>query len=153
MAKKFDPRLGEQTAEEFEQAGRDDRHGLINTRAAAQLLMGAYGVGEITDEQYKTAVEEFVRLNPRAKFDLNAHFARVKKKRDEFRRSKQKSKSLARELPVGQQVLIVDDEVDSAGWRVLFDCVLGGRVLYGAQCRRGGELGGQGERTYRSCAP
>ena len=91
--------------------------------------MGAYGVGDITDEQYKTAIEELVRLNPGAAFDLDGHFARIKKPREEFRKSKQKSKPLPRYLPAGEQVLVVDDEVDTAGWRVLFDCVLGRRVL------------------------
>jgi CheY-like chemotaxis protein len=90
---------------------RDAVHSLRGKRAAARILMGACLTGDIDKEK---AVKAFVQMGGDAE---RVHELAPRKRRDN---TLQWSKSTA-----GVKILFVDDEYESAGWKVVLDSLFG----------------------------
>lgn len=119
--------LADAEIKEYEKMAAEERHRLVNARAAARLLMGAFGAGDITANGYRVALETLGKLE-HVNFDLKRHVAIAEGIRPKSSRSK--SKHLADFIPSQSRVLVVDDQGESSGWTAFFDAVFGNKVSY-----------------------
>jgi CheY-like chemotaxis protein len=106
---------------EFEQVASAQRHALRNTLAASRLLTGAYALWEIDDSAYRRAFTQLKKIDAVA-IDLNDHFDAMREHRPH--RPKGGATPLARQFK-SSPCLVVDDQLETAGWRATFEAILG----------------------------
>jgi CheY-like chemotaxis protein len=109
----------------YEDMAAKERHKFINARAATRLLLGAYGIGDITQASYRSAVQHLDQAEPN-RINVDEHIATVLK----HPHVGSKPKPLADYIGDKAEVLIVDDEALTAGWKAFFDAIFPGKASY-----------------------
>jgi len=120
--------LQREALDEFENLARAHRHSLRNTLAASRLLIGAYASWEVDEQTYRTAFEVLKRRDAAA-IDVEDHIVAMRELRPAA--PKDGTRPLM-ETFSDHPCLVVDDQLDEAGWRAVMTAILGQNTRFEA---------------------
>jgi len=109
----------------FESLSVELRHQFKNHMAAVRILLGAIGTGDIEKDE---AFEVLATLSEKEKAILDDPIIDFMLEVESLGIPKGKDKPL-KELIVGKKIVLIDDEVESAGWQSCLGAILG-KTLY-----------------------
>lgn len=109
------------------QVAQAARHRFVGRRAAVRLLQGAFLAGELIPPAYETALKELSSAES-VTLDVKGHVKDLARYHGAFPRNS--TRKLSDILKEKGNLLVIDDQVYDAGWKVLFDRVLPGQTWY-----------------------